>query len=207
MRRALSIGALALFVVAALAPLVWCVYASLVPEAALFDATAPVSFSTESYRTVLFERAFARAIASSLIVALMTTSLAIVLAAPCAYALGRLRMRGKTVVLGVVLAVSMFPHISIVGPLFLVLKSLGLIDTRPGHLISTKLTHLGRTLAAAQVIEQTHYFLNIFRPPLIRVTCANTFKTRAMQRNPVAPRKFMQDDTVIRITNDGFGNG
>ena len=132
MRRALSIGALALFVVAALAPLVWCVYASLVPEAALFSAVGPRTLSTESYRTVLFERAFARAIASSLIVALMTTSLAIVLAAPCAYALARLRMRGKTVVLGVVLAVSMFPQISIVGPLFLVLKSIGLIDTRPG---------------------------------------------------------------------------
>lgn len=127
-----STAALAVFVLGALAPLAWCVYASLVPEAALFDATAPVSFSTVSYRTVLFERAFARAITSSLIVALMTTSLALVFAAPCAYALARLRMRGKTAVLGVVLAVSMFPQISIVGPLFLVLKSLGLIDTRPG---------------------------------------------------------------------------
>jgi ABC-type glycerol-3-phosphate transport system permease component len=120
------------FACIALAPLVWCVYASLVPDAALFDATAPVSFSAHSYTTVLFERAFARAIASSLLVALMTTCLAIALAAPCAYALARLEMRGKTVVLGVVLAVSMFPQVSIVGPLFLVLKSIGLIDTRPG---------------------------------------------------------------------------
>lgn len=132
MRLALSIAALALFVVAALAPLAWCVYASLVPDAALFGASEAISFTTTSYRTVLFERAFARAIVSSLMVAMMTTSLALVLAAPCAYALARLRLRGKTIVLGVVLAVSMFPQISIVGPLFLVLKSLGLIDTRPG---------------------------------------------------------------------------
>ncbi|MDP2344991.1 MAG: carbohydrate ABC transporter permease [Deltaproteobacteria bacterium] len=132
MRRALSIAALAVFVVAALAPLVWCIYASLVPDAALFHATAPVSFSATSYRTVLFERAFAQAIGSSLIVASATTALALVLGAPCAYALARLRMRGKRVILAVVLGVSMFPQISIVGPLFLVLKSIGLIDTRPG---------------------------------------------------------------------------
>lgn len=126
------IAAPLVFAALALAPLVWCVYASLVPDAALFDATAPVSLSTHSYSTVLFERAFARAIWSSLVVALMTTCLALALAAPCAYALARLEMRGKSIVLGAVLAVSMFPQVSIVGPLFLVLKAIGLIDTRPG---------------------------------------------------------------------------
>lgn len=121
-----------IFAALALAPLLWCVYASLVPDAVLFDATAAVDLSTQSYATVLFERAFARAIVSSLIVAAMTTCLALVLAAPCAYALARLEMRGKALVLSAVLAVSMFPQVSIVGPLFLVLKSIGLIDTRPG---------------------------------------------------------------------------
>lgn len=124
------------FAALALAPLVWCVYASLIPDAALFSATGPASaaagIDTSSYTTVLFERSFARAIGSSLIVALMTTCLALALAAPCAYALARLEMRGKSLVLSAVLAVSMFPQVSIVGPLFLVLKSLGLIDTRPG---------------------------------------------------------------------------
>jgi ABC-type glycerol-3-phosphate transport system permease component len=132
MRQAVSIAALVAFVGAAIAPLSWCLYASLVPDAALFGADVDVSFTTISWRTVLFEKAFARAIGNSLIVALMTTSLALTLAVPCAWALARLRMRGKSAVLAVVLAVSMFPQVSVVGPLFLVLKSLHLLDTRPG---------------------------------------------------------------------------
>jgi ABC-type glycerol-3-phosphate transport system permease component len=50
----------------------------------------------------------------------------------CAYALARLRFRGKAVLLGVILAVSMFPQIAIVSPLFLLLRSVRLIDTYPG---------------------------------------------------------------------------
>jgi ABC-type glycerol-3-phosphate transport system permease component len=50
----------------------------------------------------------------------------------CAYALARLRFRGKTLLLGVILAVSMFPQIAIVSPLFLLLRSVRLINTYPG---------------------------------------------------------------------------
>ena len=50
----------------------------------------------------------------------------------CAYALARLRFRGKAVLLGVILAVSMFPQIAIVSPLFLLLRRVRLIDTYPG---------------------------------------------------------------------------
>jgi len=44
-------------------------------------------------------------------------------------------MRGKSTVLGLILAVSMFPQIAIVSPLFLLLRSLGLIDTYPGLIL------------------------------------------------------------------------
>jgi ABC-type glycerol-3-phosphate transport system permease component len=58
--------------------------------------------------------------------------LAIPLAAACAYALARLRMRGRGLILSVMLAVSMFPQISIVGPLYLILRELHLLNTYPG---------------------------------------------------------------------------
>jgi ABC-type glycerol-3-phosphate transport system permease component len=61
-----------------------------------------------------------------------TTTLAVALGVPCAYALARLRFRGKAVLLVLVLAVSMFPQIAIVSPLFLALRWAGLIDTFPG---------------------------------------------------------------------------
>ena len=53
-------------------------------------------------------------------------------AAACAYALARLRMRGRGLILSMILAVSMFPQISIVGPLYLLLRELHLLNTYPG---------------------------------------------------------------------------
>jgi ABC-type glycerol-3-phosphate transport system permease component len=53
----------------------------------------------------------------------------------CAYALARLRFRGKALLLGVILAVSMFPQIAVVSPLFLLLRSLRLINTYPGLIL------------------------------------------------------------------------
>jgi ABC-type glycerol-3-phosphate transport system permease component len=46
--------------------------------------------------------------------------------------LARLVFPGRLVLLASVLAISMFPQISIVPPLYLVLRELGLIDTYPG---------------------------------------------------------------------------
>ena len=54
------------------------------------------------------------------------------MAALCAYALARLRLRGKRLLLASVLAVSMFPQISIVPPLYLILRELRLLNTYPG---------------------------------------------------------------------------
>jgi ABC-type glycerol-3-phosphate transport system permease component len=64
-----------------------------------------------------------------------TTVLAVSVGAVCAYALARLEFRGKTPMLAFVLAVSMFPQISIVSPLFLLLRSLGLLDTYRGLIL------------------------------------------------------------------------
>jgi ABC-type glycerol-3-phosphate transport system permease component len=67
-----------------------------------------------------------------LIVAAATTGLAIPVAAACAYALARLQIRGRGVIHSMILAVSMFPQISIVGPLYLMLRELHLLNTYPG---------------------------------------------------------------------------
>jgi multiple sugar transport system permease protein len=58
-----------------------------------------------------------------------TTVLALALGALAAYAAAVLRMRGRGAILGVVLAISMFPPIATVSPLFLLLTALGLRDT------------------------------------------------------------------------------
>lgn len=124
-------GIIALF----MAPIAWMVVASLRPESLLFGtapSAGPLDLTPEHYRALFAERGFEIPIRNSLIVAALTTAIAVPLAALCAYALARLPMRGKGPLLALLLAVSMFPQISVIAPLFLALRELRLIDTYPG---------------------------------------------------------------------------
>jgi ABC-type glycerol-3-phosphate transport system permease component len=117
------------------APLGWMVFASLLPETRLFGGgrNAAASDLTVAHYLALFdERGFLMPIRNSLVVAGLTTLVAVPAAALCAYALARLPIRGKSLLLAVLLAVSMFPQMSVIAPLFLILRELRLIDTYPG---------------------------------------------------------------------------
>jgi multiple sugar transport system permease protein len=72
---------------------------------------------------------------NSVIIALIATTIAIVLASFTAYAIARLDFPGKGLILAGALAIAMFPPISTVGPLFDMWTALGLYDTRVGLII------------------------------------------------------------------------
>ncbi|MGE0443814.1 MAG: carbohydrate ABC transporter permease [Vicinamibacterales bacterium] len=123
----------AILIAALLAPIVWMVAASFTPEARIFDSfLASVSFDAAHYRALFETRDFLVPIRNSLIVAGTTTGIAIPIAVLCAFALTHLRMPGGRVLLATILAVSMFPQISVVPPLYLALRALGLLNTYPG---------------------------------------------------------------------------
>lgn len=115
-------------------PLYWALVSSLTPEAGLFERPTllPATLVFDHYRALFTEREFWVPIRNSLVVAGSTTLLCVSLGSLCAYALARLEFRGKAAVLGGVLAVTMFPQIAIVSPLYLLLRALHLIDTYPG---------------------------------------------------------------------------
>jgi ABC-type glycerol-3-phosphate transport system permease component len=126
--------AIAMLVGVFLFPLYWAAVASFTPESQLFGhiGLIPTGFVIDHYRAVFTERALGTAVWNSLIVAGTTTLLCVPIGALCAYALARLPFRGRTLVLTSVLAISMFPQISIVSPLYLLLRELRLIDTYAG---------------------------------------------------------------------------
>ena len=125
----------ALLIALLLGPIVWMLAASVLPENEIFSG-APIhglaSASFDHYRALFDERGFLLPVRNSLVVAGLTTLIALPCATLCAYALARLPMRRKGLFLALLLAVSMFPQISVVAPLFLVLRATGLIDTYPG---------------------------------------------------------------------------
>jgi ABC-type glycerol-3-phosphate transport system permease component len=110
------------------------VVASFTPDAQIFGAPSlvPQTLVLDHYRALFGGRDFWTPIRNSLVVAAATTGLSVALGALCAYALARLQFRGKAPVLAFVLAISMFPQVSLVSPLYLVLRELGLINTYPG---------------------------------------------------------------------------
>jgi ABC-type glycerol-3-phosphate transport system permease component len=118
-------------------PFYWGIVASLTPEAALFREPSlwPTHIILDHYRALFDERDFWIPIRNSVIVAGTTTLLCIAIGSLAAYALARLEFRGKTTILSLILAVTMFPQISIVSPLYLLLRGLGLIDTYPGLIL------------------------------------------------------------------------
>ncbi len=136
--RARQLGlwlAVALIVVWSVFPFLWQSNASLQPDRNLVRSAPkwlPLPGTLEHYRNVFTVKHFQDYIFNSIIVAVSSTLVALVLAALCAYALARLPVPGKTVVLGIVLGISMFPQIAIVTPLYLVLRRFLLLDTYQG---------------------------------------------------------------------------
>ena len=133
-RKSWPILALALLVGASAFPFYWAILASFTSEARLFQEPSllPSQLVTDHYRALFTERSFWRPIRNSLVVAGTTTAFCVSVGALCAYALARLEFRGKTGLLGFILAVGMFPQISVVSPLYLLLRELRLINTYPG---------------------------------------------------------------------------
>jgi ABC-type glycerol-3-phosphate transport system permease component len=133
-RRTLRPWAVALLVAAILFPLYWAVISSLTPESELFGLTnvLPTRLVSDHYRAVFTERGLGTAVRNSIVVAGLTTLVSVPVGALCAYALARLHFRFRTLVLTSILAISMFPQISIVSPLYLLLRELRLIDTYGG---------------------------------------------------------------------------
>lgn len=128
--------AVAAIVIFCLLPFYWLVNISLKTGADLSSSDIfPPSPSLDNYTSIFENSAFTRSLANSAIVSLVTTFLGIVVGAFAAYALARLRMRGKAILLGVVLSITTFPQIAIAAPLFRLWSDIGLYNTLIGLVI------------------------------------------------------------------------
>jgi multiple sugar transport system permease protein len=128
--------AVAAIVIFCLFPFYWLVNISLKTGADLSNSDLfPPSPSLDNYRSIFQNSDFTRALGNSAIVSLVTTLLGVVVGSFAAYALARLRMQFKFILLGVVLSISTFPQIAIAAPLFRLWSDIGLYNTIPGLVI------------------------------------------------------------------------
>lgn len=131
MRKAVFVGLVLAVVVFCSGPLVWQLITSLKPDHELtsIPPVLPQDPTGAHYGTVFRSYPFLRIILNSAVVAFSTTALSIVVGSLCAFGLAKLRLRGKALILGLVLSVLMFPPIATVSPLYIIIRSLGLRDT------------------------------------------------------------------------------
>ena len=95
----------------------------------------PTVWSWENYKTVFASDLFTTALRNSVGMSVIATTISVVLATLAAYAISRLNFPGKRLVLGVALAITVFPVIAIATPLFNLWRTIGLYDTWLGLII------------------------------------------------------------------------
>jgi multiple sugar transport system permease protein len=126
-----------LIVAVLLFPLYWMINASFQPSGALLKPDPdwfPGGGTLDGYRKALSTQG--PHLLSSVIIALGTVVVSLVIAMPASYALAQLKVRGGPVIVFVMLIVQMIPGIVMANSLYTVFSNLGLIDNYLGLVLA-----------------------------------------------------------------------
>lgn len=127
--------AVVIVVLIALFPFYWVLRTSLLSNQQVSagvggaNGIIPSHLSGAAYKNVFTQGSFLDPLINSIVVALATTVVTIIVASMAGYALARLRIRGAGPVLAFILLAGFFPVLAMIGPLFLVLRYLGWLNS------------------------------------------------------------------------------
>lgn len=128
--------AVAAVIIFCLFPFYWLINVSLRTGADLSSSSlVPPNPTLANYESIFQNADFIKALRNSAIIAFTTTALAITVGSFAAYALARLRFRGKFTLLAIILSVTTFPGIAIAAPIFKLWTDIGLFNTLIGLII------------------------------------------------------------------------
>jgi multiple sugar transport system permease protein len=140
---------LVVFVLVSVFPLIWIFKMSIVTKSELFASPPtilPHTPTSESYATIFGDPAFQQALVNSTIISATTTVICLFFGSITAYAIARLRFRFKGTVMTLILAISFFPAVAIIAPLFIQFAQVGLIDTYASVIITDTVFALPLTI-------------------------------------------------------------
>ncbi|AWL84705.1 sugar ABC transporter permease [Streptomyces sp. TSRI0445] len=133
--RTARIGFLTLWLIFTIFPLYWITITSFKPAGDIFTfplAYWPEDFSLENYSGLFGSSQFGTYLLNSLIVSAVAGTVATVISMLSAYVLARFEFRTKTALLMAALVTQMIPSFIALGPLYLLMTDLGLVDNRLG---------------------------------------------------------------------------
>ena len=120
-------------------PFYWAIRSSITPDNALFSTPVqywPTNPTLNNYQLVFSNGNFVRALANSTVVAISVTVLSLVIGVLGSYALGRFRFPGRLPVMYLILSMTMFPQIAVLGALFQRVSQFGLYNQLPALIIT-----------------------------------------------------------------------
>ena len=118
-------------------PFYWAIVSSLKAGSALFQVDfIPPEPAWDNYASVFREQPFARNIMNSVIVSSVSVVLSLFLAVTAAYALGRVKFKGRGALLLIVLGVSMFPQVAVLSGMYELVGALDLYNTLGSLILS-----------------------------------------------------------------------
>jgi multiple sugar transport system permease protein len=129
---------LTLGLVLMVAPFVWMVLGSFKPQAEFLrlpPTWLPEAPTTNNYQRLIDQLDMPRFFFNSIVVAIAVTVGNLIFAPMLGYALAKLQFAGKGVLMGLVLATLMLPGAALLVPLFVLMSSLGLVNTYPSLIL------------------------------------------------------------------------
>jgi multiple sugar transport system permease protein len=130
---------LILFVLVSIFPLLWIFKMSIITRSELFQSPPtilPANPTASDYGQIFGDPAFQQALINSVIISGVTTVICLFFGAIAAYAIARLRFGFKGIIMTLILAISFFPGVAIIAPLFIQFSAFGIIDTLASVIIT-----------------------------------------------------------------------
>ena len=127
---------MAVIVLYAVFPFYWAIVSSFKPGSQMFRVDFFPPPDLANYKAVFTEQPFEQNILNSLIVAFSTVILSLALGILGAFALGRIRFKGRSLILFSILGVSMFPQVAVLSGMFELVRALGLYNRLPALILS-----------------------------------------------------------------------
>jgi len=129
----------AMIVLFAMAPFAWIILTSLTPTEAL-NATGvsigPAGWSLDNYVRLFRQTSFLGNMLDSLIIAVGTVVIGLLVSVTAAYAFSRFRFPGRKLVMLQFLLINMFPVVLLILPLFMMMRKAGILDTHFGLILA-----------------------------------------------------------------------
>ena len=144
------------FLFASIFPFLWILITSFKPEVEIHGNGAYNIIANnptlENHITVIFDKHILTAVKNSFITAATTTIYVVIVASMSAFIIARFRFKGKSLLMGLILSISMFPQMIVIGPIFNMFYDLGWLNT-----YNISLAYCTITLPSAVWIMVTHF--------------------------------------------------